>query len=70
MSETIEESGSNVRMFAAALGTGRTRWRFESVPGGVDEPDDINSSSRTEERAKPFSLLFLYPPLRAIAQDG
>jgi hypothetical protein len=25
MSETIEESGSNVRMFAAALGTGRTR---------------------------------------------
>ena len=40
MSEAIEESGSNVLMLAAALGTGRARWRFESDPG-TDEPEDM-----------------------------
>ena len=38
MSETIEESGSNVRMLAAVLGTGRARWRFESDPDDTVGP--------------------------------
>ena len=54
MSETIEESGSNVRKLAAALGTGRTRWRFESGPDGVDEPDGMDSSSRTKYGPSPY----------------
>jgi hypothetical protein len=41
MSETMEESGSNVRMLAAALGTGSTRWRFESDEGDAGGPEGI-----------------------------
>ena len=70
MSDTVEESGSNVRMFAAPLGTGRTRWRFESDPDGVEEPDDIVSSEQDESGASPSLYYSFTPATHAIARRG
>jgi hypothetical protein len=46
-------------MFAAALGTGRTRWRFESDPDGVDEPDGGIDKPGRERMGQ--ALLFTIP---------
>src|SRR5690242_10676934 len=40
-SEAIEESGVKAFMSAVPLGTGRARWRFESIPADTTEPEGM-----------------------------
>ena len=77
MSETIEESGSNVLMLAAVLGTGRARWRFESDPDDTVGPDGMVQLKSDGERRTVqgplfgiHSLLFIYASAHVIMQSG